>query len=503
MKKRCLLLSLCSLFVLTGCGGNNNGDDGSNSYVDTTLPTDDPTSEVEIKFWHCLGHEKETNLNKIVDSFNTKYAGKYKVTLSKVAGDYDALNDAVKTKLASGEVPALTMGYPDSFSSYIGANLNDSSILRLDNFINDTNYGYTKSELDDFVDEYLNEGKDYTFSGYWSMPMYKSTEVLYYNANYFYGDNEQNDKLFASNTEYSSLKKKVASATPNQEDLNSLKEFVTKNNGYTYDLPVTWDDMVTVSKKMISDRKKARVTNEFYPLGYDSDANLFISQFAQRDIDYTTATSNTNEGHFLFNNDKAKALTKEIVDLVNDKILITKGTLGGSKYTSTYFNEAKLAMSVGSTGGSSYQVSANFKVGLAAVPYKNKQKYIMQGPSICFFNNNNNYVHKGAWLFYKEMAAPEANCALALENSYDPVRKSSYETEQYKNWIKLAGRGTLSYDIPAITSTLKNYYFTSPSFIGSGTARTEIGKLLQYTINSKMSIDDAFTTVYNTCKMAA
>lgn len=502
MKKRCLLLSLCSLFVMAGCGETNNGE-GSNSYVDTILPTDDPTSEVEIKFWHCLGHDKEENLNKIVNSFNTKYAGKYKVTLNKVAGDYDALNDAVKTKLASGEVPALTMGYPDSFASYMGSTLSDSNILRLNNFINDENYGYSQDELDDFVDEYLKEGNDYTFNGYWSMPMYKSTEVLYYNVNYFYGDNEQNDKLFASSSEYSSLKKKIASATPAQEDLDALKNFVTSHKGYTYDLPVTWDDMVSVSKKMIADRNSMNVTNEFYPLGYDSDANLFISQFAQRNIDYTTELSDTKEGHFLFNNDKAKALTQEIVDLVNDKVLITKGTLGGSKYTSTYFNEAKLAMSVGSTGGSSYQVSANFKVGLAAVPYKNQQKYIMQGPSICFFNNNNNYIHKGAWLFYKEMAAPEANCALALENSYDPIRKSSYETTQYKNWIALAGRGTLSYDIPAITSTLKDYYFTSPSFVGSGTARTEIGKLLQYTVNSKMSIDQAFETVYNACIMAA
>lgn len=160
-------------------------------------------------------------------------------------------------------------------------------------------------------------------------------------------------------------------------------------------------------------------------------------------------------------------------------------------------------MSVGSTGGSSYQVSANFRVSLAPVPYKNKQKYIMQGPSICFFNNNNDYIHKGAWLFYKELAEPANNCSLALENSYDPVRKSSYETTEYKTWISYAGRGTLSYDIPAITSTLKEYYMTSPSFVGSGTARTEIGSILKYVVNQGQSIETAFETAMNKCKMAS
>ena len=100
------------------------------------------------------------------------------------------------------------------------------------------------------------------------------------------------------------------------------------------------------------------------------------------------------------------------------------------------------------------------------------------------------------------MADPQANAALALENSYDPIRISSYETEQYKKWIGNAGQG-LKYDIPTITATLKNYYYTSPTFIGSGTARTEVGSLIKYTYLNKRSVDDAFLYAFGQCKAAA
>lgn len=176
--------------------------------------------------------------------------------------------------------------------------------------------------------------------------------------------------------------------------------------------------------------------------------------------------------------------------------------MGGDKYTNTYFANGKLAMSIGSTGGSSYQVSTAFKVALAAVPYSGTQKYIMQGPSICFFNNLDAYVHKGAWLFYKQLAEPTNNVRLALENSYDPVRLSSYDTADYKTWVGLAG-SSLKYDIPVITQTLKNYYMTSPVFVGSSTARTEIGSILKYIINQNLSVDTAFATAYNKCVAAA
>lgn len=488
--------------ALAACSGG-----GSDAAVDTTLPTDDPTQEVKIEFWHCLGHEKSSNLDKIVESFNTKYEGKYHVEALKIAGSYDALADAIKTKTAAKEIPALTMGYPDSFSTYMGQRIENSALLRLDNFINDKTYGYTAAEIADFIPAFYEEGSAYQFKGQWSMPMYKSTEIMYYNMNYFYGDNQANALKFSNNSEYNSLVSVVKGAASNVTDaqLNALRTWCQANNGYTYNIPSTWEDMISTAKKMKADLKteKYASVDTFFPVGYDSDSNLLITQLAMKGIPYTTNDNISKaEDHILFNNDQTKEVVQGFVDLYQDGILITKGLLGGSKYTNEYFTAGDCAMTVGSTGGSSYNVSSNFRVGLAAVPTPAgvTPKYIQQGPSICFFNNDDPYIHKGAWLFYKELADVTNNVKLALQNSYDPVRESSFNTDEYKSWIAKKD-SDLKYAIPAETANLRQNYMTSVVFPGSDTARTEIGNILTYVCSNKYSVADAVKKAYdNTVK---
>jgi hypothetical protein len=96
------------------------------------------------------------------------------------------------------------------------------------------------------------------------------------------------------------------------------------------------------------------------------------------------------------------------------------------------------------------------------------------------------------------MSEPVANARLALENSYDPVRDSSYETTDYANWIA-RHEADLKYDIPYHTKDLRSYYITSPVFVGSSTARTQIGLIIQSITNSGYSVEEAFLGAYNTC----
>ena len=500
-KKNLLILTLGAVMALTSCKKHANE-------VDQTLPEDDPTSPVTITFWSCLGHEKGNNFGKIVDKFNETYAGKYNVQVDKIAGSYDALHDAIKTKVAAGEIPAMTMGYPDSFSEYITKYIEDSQILRLDNFIKDANFGYTEAELADFVPGYYNEGNNYQFEGVWSMPMYKSTEVMYYNYSYFMGVNDVNSILLGGDDAFMALYNAATGNTATEESLLAVKNYAAAHGGKVYEVPQTWTQMLTIARQMMADRAAipALAGSTFFPVGYDSDANLMISQMKQRGIAYTVNDDASKENaalHFQFNNAQAKALVGELAGLLNEKLLITKGSLGGGTYTNTYFNNGQSVMSIGSTGGSSYQISSNFVVKIAPVPYSGSTPYyIQQGPSICFFNNDNSYVHKGAWLFYKMLAETDNNTALALENSYDPVRKSCYNTQAYKDWIAMAGQG-LKYDIPAQTSKLTSYYMTSPVFIGSGTARNEIGNILAYHYLGNKTIDQAFEQAYNICVQAA
>ena len=496
-KKSLLIIALTTMLGLTACGGGD-------TVVDQELPRDDPSSEVSFEFWHCLGHEKTKNLTKVAEAFNTKYAGKYKVVLKHPAGDYSSLHSTLKTKMSSGEVPALSMGYPDSFSEYISKRMGDSFLLRLTNYINDPDFGYSAEELADFVPGYYNEGTNYQFEGVWSMPMYKSTEVMYYNANYFAGDNEPNKNKFKGNADYTEKVNDASGADATDEALKDLKDWVDAHGGYTYAVPETWDEAIALSRQMLADRTRENVTGEaFYPFGYDSDANLLITQMEQRGIPYTVndeASRNDYREHFKFNNPEAKALVSEIIGYLNENVLFTKNSC--SDYTNVYFTKGRCAFTVGSTGGSSYNVSSNFRVKLAPVPYKNQRKYIQQGPSICFFDCGDAYKQKGAWLFYKEFADASNNAKVALENSYDPVRISSYTTPEYAAWTALEGSG-LKYDIPAMTATLKNYYMTSPVFIGSSTARDEIGNITSYIYNSEYTVDEAFNTAISHCYTAA
>ncbi len=483
---------------LAACG--TGGGDGE---TNPTLPEGDPDSQVTIDFWHCMGQSRTANVEKIVDEFNEKWAGKYYVKLTQAAGSYDDLHEVVLTRLTGGEVPALAMAYPDSIAEYITNDEDWSSVYRVDNYIADEELGYTDEELDDFVDIFLDEGKNYQFEGTWSMPFYKSTEIMYYNQCYFDGRNDQNYNKLKGDSTFLSYYNAVVNAgdAVTDEELAALRAYSVEKEGYVYDVPTTWDEMVEVGRQMIADRAAENITStEFYPVGYDSDANLMISQMAQRDIPYTTNEPENDDAanHFLFNNDQAVELLTEITDLINEKVLVT-GETSGVSYTNSLFTEYKTAMTIGSTGGSSYNVSSNFRVGLAPVPYSNgSQQYVMQGPSICFFIQNDPYIQKGAWLFYKAMAETEANTALALESSYDPVRDSCYETDTYLNWIAEADLD-LSHAITAATSNLRDKYFTSPVFVGSSDARDNMDSVISAVIAQNYTPTQALQNAYNAC----
>lgn len=496
-KKNLLVLSCVGLMSLIACGSTG----GAN--VDQYLPTDDPSSPVDILFWHCIGHTKGSNVFKIIDAFNAKYAGKYNLVEEHIAGDYDGLESALRTKLAANEIPALAIGYPDSFSQYMSEDIGDSSLLRLDNFIKDPTFGYSASEIENFVPGYYAEGTGYQFDGTWSMPLYKSTEVVFYNASYFAGANDENAAHFAKanddvKTKFNRLKKIVddAQAAATDQQLKDLRDFVVANGGYTYSIPEHWDDFLQMGRDILKNRKDEGVSNAgITPIGYDSDSNLMITQMAQRGIPYTQKAEE-NDDRYLFNNEKTAELLTEITNAIAEGVLTTKGCLG--KNTSGPFGDKTLFASVGSTGGTSYNISAKFRVGIAHVPYSDKELYIQQGPSICFFDNEDPYVHKGAWLFYQMLADPAANAELACLNNYDPIRVTSYDDPFYKEWISTK-QDELAHYVPNITKTLVQHYMTSPVFPGSSQARTSIGDTIKNVAKSGDKVAEALARAYGEC----
>jgi hypothetical protein len=192
MKKNALAILALVACALAGCtkptstASSDSTNPSSSSSTSTSFSGDDVTTAgaKEIQFWHCIGHEKMTNLKVIIDKFNDAHSKTdgYYVKAYQIAGEYTALHDAVKTKLSAGFVPSITMGYPDSFAEYIGTNGADkSTILNLESQI----AADTTFDAAGMVPQFYTEGQDYQYTGTWSVPLYKSTEIMYYNKTMF------------------------------------------------------------------------------------------------------------------------------------------------------------------------------------------------------------------------------------------------------------------------------------------------------------------------------
>ena len=91
----------------------------------------------------------------------------------------------------------------------------------------------------------------------------------------------------------------------------------------------------------------------------------------------------------------------------------------------------------------------------------------------------------------------ENSTKYAVSTGYQPVRLSSYQT---KNYIDFSHETTnLMNKVASLSSSLLNSYFNSPVFVGSATARKEVGSLVSSVLLGSKSVDDAFTQALSNC----
>ena len=256
------------------------------------------------------------------------------------------------------------------------------------------------------------------------------------------------------------------------------------------------------------------------PLGYDSEANWFITMCEQLNSPYTSATGD----HFLFNNETNKAFVRRYRDWYQKGYLTTQNLYGS--YTSGLFTalepneEGKLIrsyMSIGSSAGATHQRPAAdndgkypFEVGIATVPQvdASNPKVISQGPSICIFKKDNPQEVIASWLFLKYLVTNvEFQAEFSMASGYVPVLKSVAENATYKDFVAKADGGKYISALSAkICLEQEDAYYTSPAFNGSSEARDQVGKILQKCLpisdDSKVDaeIKKAFDEAYNTCK---
>ena len=414
------------------------------------------------------------------------------VKYDKYSGSYTDLKDEVIKGVPAGNYADVVAAYPDSVADFITSNIQ----LKMDRFMNNSEYGWTEEEKNDFYEAYLAEGSNYSIPGTYSLPIAKSTEAMYYDS----------DKIIGLN---------LASIDPTINGGNAITEEYLNN--------LTWDELFDKFAPALlayretlptEEAKKAFLDQETYSdwavVGYDSDDNLFITLAEQYGYGYTSMDQVTGNGKIDFVNDGMKNLMRKFNAAYKNKYFTTKGIIGTNvNYRS---NADAMLFSIGSTGGVNYQFSKDNpkNVGVARIPQApgRDPKLIQQGPSLAFLKHtgdDSNNRALGAWLFYKELTSVRSSIAWATVTGYSPIRKSVAESDDFlefsdpENFLPKTSDRLKAINAAYQESTM-DYLFTSPVFKGSSEARTQVGGLATKAIGSadlEAEIDKLFSDAYN------
>ena len=457
---------------------NNNGGAGDvTGTPNFTVPTEGYNGEkVKISFYHTMGANLREVLDDYIIEFNKLYPN---ITIEhKQVGSYDDVRNQISTELTVGAQPNIAYCYPDHVALYNLAN----AVTNLDNLIDSTIevtrkdgskeiLGLTQEQKADFIQGYYNEGRQFGDGLMYSMPLSKSTEVLYYN-----------------------------------------KTFFTENN---IPVPTHWfsegaED--TTSMEYVFSKIVEKDPN-CIPLGYDSESNLFITMCEQIGSPYTSATGE----HFLFDNEVNKSVMNRFREWYSDLYMTTQELLGS--YTSELFvaqTGTRSYMSIGSSAGATHQRPAKvdgaypFEVGICPIPQMNpaNPKVISQGPSLCIFQDSNPQEVVASWLFMKYLTTTvEFQAEFSMASGYVPVIKSVANNDIYKaEFLDKADGGDYIAALSAkICLEQESAYYTSPAFNGSSVAREEVGYLVSNVISTKTEnpydmISKAFKKAVANCK---
>ena len=180
---------LLSMSVMTAC---NNATGGNANFAVPEGGYDG--SAVTIKFYHTMG----ANLTGVLDTYIAKFNELYpNITIEYTSvGGYDDVRDQISTEITVGSQPNIAYCYPDHVALYNLA----GAVTQLDSLIDSKIevkradgttevLGLTDAQKADFIEGYYNEGKQFGDGLMYTMPLSKSTEVLYYNKTFFTENN--------------------------------------------------------------------------------------------------------------------------------------------------------------------------------------------------------------------------------------------------------------------------------------------------------------------------
>ena len=446
-------------------------------------------------FTACKGTDKDhtiffyssqgDNLQKITENaiaaFEAKYPG-WTVEHTQPGG-YNEVRDKIKQDATAGNQPDLAYCYADHVAMYMTYGI----VVDMAQFLNSTDtytytykddngdeqtkttgvLGYSADEQKLFVQGYVEEGYATNYSDY---------------AKYGFNDKSMVTLPFVKSTELMYVNKTALDAC-----------------GLT--IATTWDELWTQCEVI-----KQRYPN-CTPLGYDSEANWFITMCEQNGWGYTSADSSE---HYLFNNKDTQGWLDQLAKYYDKGYITTQEDY--EAYTSGLFvkgaDAGGLVYCIGSSGGASHQdPSGKFTFEITSIPGSKRAdgtinySCISQGPSLVMLSgakgvSNPDEKQKMTWLFVKELLDPTFQAAFSIESGYNPMRTDVYDVPQYQAHLAKSGATAKA---ASVAKTLTDRFFASPAFDGSSEARDQVGNALLVVMKGSRSGQRALTDAYNNC----
>ena len=391
------------------------------------------TEPVSIEFWHSMSGTMGETIDSLVEDFNNGIGKDKGITVTATyQGAYDDLKSKVVGAIKAGNNPAIVQGTVNAITDFIQSGM----VQPLNEYIFHDEVGI--ADFDDIYEVYRNENSSYDTEGtFYSLPISKSTDLLYYNKPFF--------------------------------------------EEHGLEVPTTWEEVVEVSKQVREITGKAGFS-------IDNTANFFITYLMQSGAEYTN-----RDGEILFNNETAV----EVLTMLKENMDKGYWRLAGEDlYSSSPFLSENIVMYLGSSAGQTFLNDENFVWDATSYPQvdPNAPKYIQQGNNVAVLNQNKTSEEVyGAYEFIKYLCSHEANLVYVTNTAYSPLRESVATSEEYLTFVEQSGKNSYTSAIESAKNGFVEALFTTPS-ISSYIVRNEVGVMIETIVLGGADIQETLNT---------
>jgi sn-glycerol 3-phosphate transport system substrate-binding protein len=340
--------------------------------------TPEPEDFVVLRYYYPVGvaGALAPKMMELVDTFNKEHPD---IMVDAIFSGYylDSFTKAVTAHLSGNPPDVLLCGDTSAWSL-----MEMDAIIPVDDYIEEAGGDeYWSDFFDAFQLDTLYEGMRI------SVPFQKSTPIFYYNKEAF-------------------------------EEVGLDPE----------DPPENWDELLEYAQKLVKKDASGEVTRWGVEIPIDA---WMIQAFAMQN----GSTYSGKDGTEIYLDDP---VTVEAMQFMADLANVYEVAPQYRMYAdaSADFVAGETAMMYNSTGGLAFvRQSATFDFGVAFMPGKERRAGPTGGASLVIFNDIPQSHKDAAWEFVKWMTEPEQTAFWSVASGYLPVRKSTLELEEYKDYL--------------------------------------------------------------------